>query len=177
VAHKKPQFFRRLFTIASAISLLLCLATAALWVRSYFRADILIGRSNHGTLIFQSEELASFRGRILLWRGYAPGPEQSHDWNYSVSNPYELGGDGPFDCFNTNGIVGILFPHWSLATLFALLPTWRLISAILRTRRRAKRQRLGLCPTCGYDLRASPERCPECGAFATETQRTQSKQS
>jgi hypothetical protein len=53
----------------------------------------------------------------------------------------------------------LVFPHRFATVLLALLPAARL-ARWLRTKRRRTR---GLCPSCGYDLRATPDRCPECG--------------
>jgi len=40
---------------------------------------------------------------------------------------------------------------------------WVLGRPLVRGIRRMERERLGFCPDCGYDLRATPGRCPECG--------------
>jgi len=56
----------------------------------------------------------------------------------------------------------ILLP-WAVPVLaFAVLPAL-LLRSILRSRRKRIRLARNLCPTCGYDLRGSPEKCPECG--------------
>jgi hypothetical protein len=56
----------------------------------------------------------------------------------------------------------------ALVTLMALLPIDRapdVIWWVARSRQRARMRSLqqGRCLRCGYDLRSSPELCPECG--------------
>jgi hypothetical protein len=59
------------------------------------------------------------------------------------------------------GFLILGMPLWLPAVLFALPPAaW-----LVRRRSARRRRQSGLCPGCGYDLRASREfgRCPECG--------------
>jgi len=52
-------------------------------------------------------------------------------------------------------------PHLLVVILLALLPILRVRAFVLGRRCNA----LGLCPVCNYDLRATPDRCPECGTI------------
>jgi hypothetical protein len=55
-----------------------------------------------------------------------------------------------------------VMPHWLPTLATAVLPAaWLWMRR--RTRRRLALSAAGHCPQCGYDLRASTDRCPECG--------------
>jgi predicted amidophosphoribosyltransferase len=49
----------------------------------------------------------------------------------------------------------VLFP--------SILPMFFFIRRLSRSVRHHDRKRRNLCVHCGYDLRASKDRCPECG--------------
>ena len=72
----------------------------------------------------------------------------------------------PGSIFRSNPILwSVRLPLLVPIALFAILP----VIEVFRWIRRGYRHEHGLCQSCGYDLRASTCRCPECGAEITTT--------
>ena len=143
----------RLFAIASALSLALLLATAILWAATLHRGVTVARHSSHET----NWLLLSGKGKMT----FTFEPIVHH-----VVTPENYGQVRRLDCTVTwwkwvdRLGVSVMVPHVYPIVLFAILPLAWLPGV---TRRGRRHRRAGLCSECGYDLRASAERCPECG--------------
>jgi len=62
----------------------------------------------------------------------------------------------------------VAIPWWAVTALLAIAPS----VTIWRWAGRRNQRMLGLCEVCGYDLRASHERCPECGTAIPDRRAT-----
>jgi hypothetical protein len=149
-----------LLTFLSAVFLLLCVAVCGLWVRSYWRRDMLFfypgdrrvyGIGTSRGVIGAAAEVADTSPR--KWQYDA---EPADDWQ----SRYDLTvGFGTY----THNLGNVVFvPH-----VLVIVASGALAGGFWLYRcRRNRRASAGLCPGCCYDLRATPDRCPECGRAA-----------
>jgi hypothetical protein len=145
------------FTFAAWLSLLLAAATTVLWARSYRHVS---GAGGADSLDFTHADpywwLVSNRGQLTLCH------QVGHDWNSPVPKLRILGLEYAGSWVGSSSLVNLFVPYWMLILPLLVLPGARLRFAA-RDRTRRRRQILGLCARCGYDLRGSHARCPECG--------------
>ena len=170
---------RRLLNLLTVLSLLMCVAACVLWVRSYSTAQF-VGWSDPSRFL----GALSMHGLLRFELGTYPNDEQG--WSH-VSYPTPTSEPGlwgevraqdrrggwlrrlgiaaariSYDAAGKQVRRALYVPHWLLAAPLLLAPLERL----RRTLRSRRRRRAGLCARCGYDLRATPDRCPECGTEA-----------
>lgn len=154
---------RWLVKLAAGASLLLCAVFVIAAIRSAFVLDHFIGPA-----WLREDKVNAFTlggGGItsVRFRDISPAAPRFTEWTHSTSSPenswdYWLG----FQFRLTTTGWNIRIPYWSLVLLTGL-PT--LLLWYRHCRKLRKAEMIGKCTVCGYDLRATPDRCPECGTI------------
>jgi hypothetical protein len=181
----------RVFDVTAALlSLLLCVAAVIFWYRSWYTvSDIWVFFPSADT--HSSWHLETSFGRAEFTRFYQEFPRnmpRRMTWHYMSfpldrimmpRNPWGPGDQHKWHLLGFGGSVitpesnpgmwpgsrstHLVVPLWALTLLFALYPAWY-AARWRRAIKRSRQIRAGRCQQCGYDLRASKDRCPECGS-------------
>ena len=172
------------YTLASLtiFSLLLCLLICFAWLRSFRLFETIEWDTANGRAFISS---SGGRGAIAYVKILEPVGQILDPIGHGGTiyrrngDPLPLADEGPslsevghhVHCFLFDWRDGhstewfrrwrLILPWWLPFTLTALLPAL----ALQHRLRHARRARTGFCPKCDYDLRATPNRCPECGSI------------
>jgi len=169
---------RKLFNLVPVVSLLLCVISAVLWARSYCVGDQVVFSCGgaDGTHPWHELGLVHASGDFAIARITCMQPILRGGWYYFRAGTIRLGAVGG----QSGGLFGyglrtvtvpspgpkvtmdmFLLPYWLPTAIAGIAPAWWLLNLLRRPV--ALRCADGRCTTCGYDLRATPDRCPECG--------------
>jgi hypothetical protein len=175
---------RRLLNAMAGVSLVSCVAFAALWMRSYRSYDdVKWFGTNYGMVACSGDGIVA-----LMFGPIFHGPNAMQiapGWRY---NTYahaqgDLRGQISIAAYHRLGRLGIAYDPDHLQTYVSgsrrmtwnsshrvYLPHWLILVALLLPPAariwtfRKQQSAPEMCSHCGYDLRATPDRCPECGA-------------
>jgi len=179
---------RRLFKILSAISLVLSVVTAVCWALSamgYQRAFITARWQDRGISIDLHLSAFGWRESRLIngdldyhWRADAApsldstrqmllqkfGQPNQTTRRWSAMPEFRFMAMGTGGSSSQGG--GYLYdvPLSSLTLVFAFYPLAWLMWQLYRKRKKEAHPGAIKCQVCGYDMRATPDRCPECGS-------------
>jgi hypothetical protein len=162
---------RRTLKFVGAVLLVIGVAAAAAWARSFWRCEgVTFGRGSLYTLCYEY-------GRVCLSSVRRAGPGTSWSWFSEPAQRPSGWRNMGFDCYFGNDPARLYGREIFVpvpATRLLAAPLWSVVLVTLapplvlwvyrRHRRRNGRMSNPSCSRCGYDLRATPDRCPECGA-------------
>ncbi len=188
-----PQMKRWIIRILSGLCLFIGAALVVLWIGSYWRAGSMFYTPAH-----TSWSIVLSRGEVQLQRWVANGKIYPGGLHAVTTQPARELLDQfapsayPTSYFrfmgfgisrgtisaSSSGAGGAPIPIAEISQL--LVPLWFILLLCLavplityQRHRKAGKIPAGAqpCPNCGYDLRATPERCPECGSSVPTLQK------
>ncbi len=167
---------RRLFFGLTSLSLLLCIASAAIFIRSEFVSEGYL--KLHFDITARQYTFAAVgwsNGTVICARAVTQFPT---GWDSLLAlGRFPLSDSAGYRRFSAAADgqkwlwIGVHRNDFgfSIHSLLIFFPSLILpIIAIRRLVVARRARRVGRCLGCGYDLRTTPDRCPECGMVAVK---------
>jgi hypothetical protein len=145
---------RRLSNLATGASLIAAMVLSGFWIRGFWARDQVALPMGHRYYVVSVFPHHLYLDSDPAWNGMRGSAQFGLAQYPAVSKYLEL------RLINRSmGAWSLAMPIW-LPLMFALaMPGWWAAKFVQNRRWSGP----GVCSICGYDLRATPDRCPECG--------------